>query len=875
MEERPAPTIWHALNSWAKTLKAWQRHILVRATEQGRLTDNDIDNTYGLFLEETGLADKQERAEVEFNISGRPTAVLSAPLCLDRIDGLSGVNALPNGSSLCFGPGLTIVYGRNGAGKSGFARLLAHAGFSRGKLPIIPNIYAEQRPLTASATFHFQIGGRPQEPFTLSLTTQHPELKRISVFDTPLAQQRLSQSVPFEFKPVGFDIFPEMARVYGELDERLSDIIRSRTHTTDFSTSFIGSDTDVSKAVARLGQNADLDSLRSLALYGDAEKARFQEVDRQLTALKTQSPAELISQTEQAKADIETLRTKLIALDTEFALEEAVHRDQLSREAADTAKAAAAIGTDTFKRPFFKAVGTPEWQSFAKAAHLLARQEHVDYPTSEDRCLLCERPFDDNSRAHVSALLAFVEGEAQQAADAAATALERETTRLGKLDIAIFGEDSRVRAHVRRLNPAIEASVSGHLDALAKIRDSAIAQLRDRTAGHQVIDGEPIVLHLHELLIQIDNDLMRLRSSDSVHAIAALELERQTLRHREVLSQLLPSIEAHVRDANWCARAEQARSLLNPKPITNKEKELFAEIIGPSYRKKLEEECHKLDCVLPIELQTVGQKGQTVRSLKMKGGHRPENILSEGEQKAVALADFLTEVGLNPTSAGIVLDDPVTSQDHERKARIATRLVAEATRRQVIIFTHDMPFLNMLITEAESVGVDLQTHWIDRSVTGKPGEISLNDLPSTGKQYETTGKAKRFLEEAKRLAGSSREAAIRNGMSALRSTIEVVVAKKLLKDVVGRWSDRVMVTALAKINWDQTTVDELVGMYEELSRWIEAHSHTDEAAGAPPEIRDLEKEIAKLEALIGRAKRERKRDETSTPAPVASIVRTG
>ena len=51
----------------------------------------------------------------------------------------------------------------------------------------------------------------------------------------------------------------------------------------------------------------------------------------------------------------------------------------------------------------------------------------------------------------------------------------------------------------------------------------------------------------------------------------------------------------------------------------------------------------------------------------MMKGHRPDAILSEGEKKAVALADFLTEVALNQTSAGIVLDDPVTSQDDEHK----------------------------------------------------------------------------------------------------------------------------------------------------------------------------------------------------------------
>ena len=41
----------------------------------------------------------------------------------------------------------------------------------------------------------------------------------------------------------------------------------------------------------------------------------------------------------------------------------------------------------------------------------------------------------------------------------------------------------------------------------------------------------------------------------------------------------------------------------------------------------------------------------------------PDKILSEGEKRAVALADFLTEVALDTTSRSIILDDPVTSFD--------------------------------------------------------------------------------------------------------------------------------------------------------------------------------------------------------------------
>jgi hypothetical protein len=244
----------------------------------------------------------------------------------------------------------------------------------------------------------------------------------------------------------------------------------------------------------------------------------------------------------------------------------------------------------------------------------------------------------------------------------------------------------------------------------------------------------------------------------------------------------------------------------------------------------------------------------------MRGGHQPEVILSEGEQKVVALADFLTEVGLNPANAGIVLDDPVNSQDHQRKELIAKRLVDEAAKRQVIVFTHDLPFLNEIISSAEARGVDFEGHWIDRHLDGRPGQVTLNDVPAPSKLYDTAEKSKRCLSAAKALSGSVRADEIAKGMGALRRTIEETVVKRLLKGVVPRWSDRVIVTALPRIAWDDALVDELCRVYEELSKFIEGHSHTPEAAGAPPEVKDLEKMIQVVEALISRARREKSRN---------------
>jgi hypothetical protein len=225
--------------------------------------------------------------------------------------------------------------------------------------------------------------------------------------------------------------------------------------------------------------------------------------------------------------------------------------------------------------------------------------------------------------------------------------------------------------------------------------------------------------------------------------------------------------------------------------------------------------------------------------------------------KAVALADFLTEVSLNPANAGIVLDDPVTSQDHQRKELIANRLVDIAKERQVIVFTHDLPFLNQIILRAESEGIELEKHWVDRDKDGRPGQVGLHDAPATSKDYDTTDKAKACLAEAKKASGTARHMAICAGMGALRRTLEETVVKRLFKGIVPRWSDRVIVTSLRKVAWENHLVDELVDEYEGLSAYIEGHSHTDEATGAPPEIKDLEQKIAVVEGLIKRARTER------------------
>lgn len=847
--ETNAVSIWQALQNWANELAPWQRKIIASAVDHSKLTDQDVDRIYADFL---------GSAPEEASLSFTPATANEgpAPLRLEKIDELNGVNALPANCGIDFGPQLTVIFGANGTGKSGFSRVLANSCFSRSHGKILPNVYAAQSQPAYSAKFHFSLDGQAQQPIVVPQQRDVDELRRITIFDAMVARHHISQPTTFEFRPRGFDVFVEMARVYAILAQRLNAEMEARSHGTNFSPFFIGRSTIVSDAIGSLSADSDLTQLRAFATYGETERARFVQVDQQLIALTLNSPQEILRTLAAEKEDIESLIGKLGALQDAFNQERVAYRNTLVDNLIDAERVAEALGSDAFRRPFFRAVGTREWENFLRAAHMLSKRESDVYPGPDDRCLLCERPLDEASRDHVAQLLAFIEGDAQRRSAAAHEAVDTEVSGLRALELNFFLEESRLRSQIRRHDTAYEIAVHESCDSFRSARERAIQALVAKTHSTEIADAGEAILLLRSLLTNINSDIERLSATDTSVAVASLETERQTLRHREVLSGVIGQIEERVENLKWIRMAETKRSWLNTRSITDKEKQLFGEIVTPSYVEKFREECGLLDCSLPVELQMVGRSGQTRREL-VAGGHKADEVLSEGEQRAVALADFLTEIAINPRAAGIVLDDPVTSLDIDRKKLIAERLASEAAQRQVIVFTHDLIFLNQLLSRAQEIGINVCTHWIQRDSEGQPGNVAKDDCPLIEKVFRDTRQAKDALARARGLTGSVRAQAIANGMGALRRILEVAVYDHVLKKTVVRWEEQIHVTALRRIKWDPTRIEELCLLYEDISRFIDAHSHSDEATGAPPEIQELSKQIDKVDALIAWAKSDR------------------
>jgi hypothetical protein len=110
-------SIFRSIIDWSKTLSPWERKAVRRLVVNGELTAAEENEIFGLIK---GPPVAEEFSELEIP---DPQPTPEAPVSLVNLRHETGVNALAPGQELDFGgpTGLTVIYGDNGSGKSGYS----------------------------------------------------------------------------------------------------------------------------------------------------------------------------------------------------------------------------------------------------------------------------------------------------------------------------------------------------------------------------------------------------------------------------------------------------------------------------------------------------------------------------------------------------------------------------------------------------------------------------------------------------------------------------------------------------------------------------------------------------------------------------------
>ena len=864
------PGVVEEIRAWSNTLPYWEQMALAIVASGRDLVEADYQMLLDYFMQDAGLVQMPRRPDIRFpDECGLDT---NEKYKLGRLLNLQNVNALAAGQQLEFGAQLTVIYGENGVGKSGYARILACAGFARGRREVLPNV-AIPADTMVQPTADIEVsrdGANILVKWEYGKTCR--ELRGCWVFDANSLPAHLTKSNALTINPAGLSILTTLADVTDLVRERLRTVLSQRDRSLDLTPLFVGS-SKIAAHVQSLGADTDLKELGRLSKMGPEDVARITELEAEIAQLRTQDPVKKAMELRRNAADLRSLLRAIEAAEAALG-DNALSQVRTLTESLQTAKKEAErSGAEQFQTDLLHEVGTEAWREFVAAAKSLAEAEAkrgAAYPQKDDPCLLCRQPLSAAAVDLIQKLWGFVGSNAAARLATIRASCAARIRELRELSLDFFSINSSARRLLESLAADRIAALDEQIAAYSTRRIHLIASLE----GENFV--EPPVLLLQDSS-QIDNLIASLEDDARAHEDATdrerlvlLENELRELQHRQLLSSNLPSITSYVELKRWVALGHAA--LGSTRHITTKYNELFQTLVTARFVELFQKNLSRFDSSLHVTVATRGQKGETVREIVLSNetsqrAYSIDHVLSEGEKRAVALADFLTEAELDPDCTGVVIDDPVSSFDIHARRSLARHLVELAATRQVVIFTHDLAFLYELKSQAKLLSVGTLTHWIQRDSSGTPGMVFLDNSPACEEDFKSAQFARERYTKAKVAIGQEQQWLLQQGFGALRSSYEAFVIFNLFEGVIHRFEERISFGRLASVTLDPDIVQDVIARMELLSRFIDAHSHSDRYAAEKPNPAALLSEIEAFENLRKRHTQLKKKVDQQFIAP--------
>lgn len=854
MPDAPEPTtILAAVLQWSKTRPLWQQDALRRIIRVGTLTEDDFDAL-------AALAKKAHDA-TDIDVEAEPLSaahIPSAPqkggsIRLSSISGIEGVNQLAAAQTLSFERGgLTIVYGANGSGKSGYSRILKRACRARMPGEILPDVFKSE-PIDPRATIGFTRGdGDEERTDWIDDGVPHPALSAITVFDRDSGAIQIQKKNKAWFTPFGLDIPNTLAglcdKVAGRLKTELDDATRAQNSV--FGAPFWSASSTIGIILGGLKAETDVSAAFNSFSFTEHDDARLERLIVDLAPAN--DPVKSADQKRRAAGQFDRLKAILDRLDAVFSNDSVAALEQ-AREKASTARAAAKAAAEAaFGGLTLAGVGDPVWLELWNAARRyasVAGDPALPFPTHAGAsCLLCHQTVSEAAAARMEGFDAFIMKDTERAAEHAETAWKDAACAVADTPV-----ETRDFSEALRLLRDHDAVLAGRVRRrLASMRLRRVRLLKCISDNRGLEAPELTVLEIADITAaaaSVRAHADELAASADPEVRARLVIERDDLRDRKQKDALLGIAEAEVSRLKRIKRLEAALRDCASNAVTTFSNKLADDFITQRMRKRFKEEIVALaDTQVRVEVKRSGGKaGAPQFEVKLFADEKAKvhMVLSEGEQTCVALASYLTELANAEHQSALVFDDPVTSLDHRWRRKVAERLVREAATRQIVVFTHDLIFVNDLDTLAEEAKTPTGLRHLVRTSDGVG--VVKTGLPWKGARLRARIDAlEKSARAAKKLYDAHEEDSYERAAfriyDELRATWERGLEDIVFAQVIVRHRDYVNTKRLKAVSvFTEADADVAHAAYQKCCDYVRSHDPSrgrDASAPSPSDIAD-------------------------------------
>ena len=851
-------TLPEDLAAWLADRPDWQKDTVARFCRNESLSSEEIPDIADKLIASTYPSASTITAK---DVPG--TSQSGDPVKLKGIADVAGVNALLAGQRLTFGAtGLTIIYGDNASGKSGYARLIRQAVTARIKADLLGDVFAKEHD-DQRATFEYHVSNGPNT-WNLGDPINH-DLSSIRFYDEECGEAYVTSASEISYRPSALILLDRLSGacelVQQELTKRLTQNAQERPALP-----LLAEDTKAKAFLSSLAASttqAQIDEATELAADHDTVlPAKLQEVAR----LQGSDPNKEKTRLAQLAAHWNTVKVHVDRLAVAVNAQALGQIEEAKKRAGDLREAATIASAKNFDAEPLDGVGSTTWRALWEAARQYSAAEAYhdhSFPVVGDGsvCMLCQQPVSQDGADRLTRFDDFIRDTTSRDADTAERQLtERRDQIVGLVTppVLVTSALSQLQAGGQDVSAAetwisTAAAVAG--EAIEWIDETKV----DLPTEPSVSPSTGIEEHRQRLLVAsaaIDattfNDQLR-----------DLKVEVAELHARAQLAGTKQNLALEVERLKVRSKVDEAKRLTDTTGITRKSTALTKEHVTSVVRDQFTRETERLHLRKVTLDPTAGRRDATLE-------HRPkllgatvnadiDHVLSEGEQTALGLAGFLTEVEFDDSKSGVVLDDPVSSLDAGRRSRVAKRLIELAQDRQVIVFTHEATFVNALNRSARDLGVEVTERSILRQ-GDRPGLAadkhpwSVKDIPA--RIDWLTAELMRLRKGRDQLDSNEYMSRAQAWGGRLSQAWERAVNLDVVNELVDRGTNEVrprMFKMLVGIT-AQDDNDYQSG-YAKASEWASRHDQAPETNFTAPEPDELEAELTRFKEWVARIKR--------------------
>ena len=672
------------LSEYANNKPEWLKALIKDAIEtNGSIEELRINEIFDNLLNGTPL---QEQSH---SLSSAQRS--SQKLLFESLTHVSGVNALCENQIIKFSPDVTILYGLNGSGKSGYFRILNEVCGGNQKKEILTNIYALEADRKAISVEIKYLQGKNHKSFKWNNSNRaFPDFYGVKVFDSSYLNGLLVSRTPDEavVYPLGLHLFSYIAQIMDSFSEKLALLATTERGNLPI----INTDNLSNELKNAFNQKKDLGIAKRNEIK---EKYSFSEADDK-SLLEKQSTLTKLQQTNYEDKIILLKQTNKIYSELAEKIGNAVknfenYSQNLKRafNAYKTAKEKndrALLQSQILKS--LPQSNTEEWKNFIKAG-----KEYSSKLNDEElkKCPYCHQNIvSEDALKIIQAYVTFLNDTSAGELDAAAVKLKEVRNTINGYDVSIQIADSikSIFSDSKTLETKLSA-LKDYKQSLLSAKCADDVKIFNADFGTETKT-------LQDTICKNSEDIKSLNASKTQKevTIATLQKEIVALKEKESISKQRNAIDNYFNIQDKINAIENKRYSLNTKGLTTKSNQAQNELLTSALERRLKEELDKLgrkDLKVQLKVSN-GSKGKCSTELVLTGNNSIKNVFSEGEQKAVGLAVFFAEI--QNENFPIILDDPTTSLDHRIVAKLANRLLT--FNNQIVVFTHYQLFMNSL-----------------------------------------------------------------------------------------------------------------------------------------------------------------------------------